>query len=85
MTPFRVWIRYLGPSCRVRVDGLANTHWLLRRLTQSFVFKSAEPLAVADNSSIYNFCVPYTPPLTRSRLESLLAAIPEVQLMPEPE
>lgn len=85
MTKFRVWIRYLGPTCRVRVDGLANANWLLGHLTQSFVFKTAEPLAVSPGTSICNFHIPYTPPLTRARFESLLGAIPQVQLMQEPE
>lgn len=85
MTKFRVWVRSIGPGCRVRVDGIANANWLLGRLTQSNVMAPLEPLGVSPGAAICNFNVSYTPSLTLSGFESLLATIPEVCLMQEPE
>src|SRR5687767_8828264 len=33
---FRVWTRALGDCCRLRVEGLANTRWLIACLGKSF-------------------------------------------------
>ena len=84
MKPFRVWLRPLGDFCRVRVDGLENTRWLLVCLSQSFVFKTFEPIGEVRDSSFCTFQVPYNPPLSRATFDKLLAAIPEVQLVREP-
>lgn len=82
---FNVRIRPFGDFCRVRVDSLQNAKWLLVRLSQSFVFKTLEPFGEAQDSAFCTFRVPYNPPLSRSRFETILAAIPEVRLMVEPE
>lgn len=84
MNAFRVWIRPLGGVCRVRVDGLRNAQWLLTRLSHSFVFKSAAPLDDDIATACSSFQVPYNSQVSRSTLERLLAAIPEVNLMREP-
>jgi hypothetical protein len=84
MNAFRVWIRPLGDACRVRVDGLRNAEWLLTRLSRSFVFKSAAPRDDDTATSCSSFQVPYNSQVSRSTLEKLLAAIPEVRLMLEP-
>lgn len=84
MNAFRVWIRPLGYICRVRVDGMKSTEWLLHRLSQSFVFKTSEPLSNDEGSSCYSFRVMYGPQMTRRRFERLLGAIPEVSLMSDP-
>ena len=83
MKPFRVWIRPLGDFCSVRVDGLENARWLLVNLSQSFVFKTFEPIGEDVDSSFCTFQVPYNPPLSRGIFRKLLAAIPEVQLLRE--
>ena len=44
MNPFQVRIRPMVSVCRVRVDGIRNAQWLLKRLSESFVFKTSEPL-----------------------------------------
>lgn len=85
MTTFRVWIRCLGPKCRVRVDGRENARWLMGRLQQSGTLNTVEPLPGGAAPSVFDFYVGYVPPLTRTRFESLLSEIPEVQLMQEPE
>ena len=44
MNAFSVRVRPLDGTCQVRVDGIENTKWLIRRLGQFFVFKTAEPV-----------------------------------------
>ena len=84
MNAFRVWIRPLGSNYRVRVDGSRNAQWLLDRLGQSFVFKTAEPMNEEDGSSCCTFRVEYGSQMSRRGLERLLAAIPEVSVMADP-
>lgn len=85
MSKFRVWVRALGPGCRLRVDGLANAWWLLRRLSPLGQPVAGAPKTTVRGSAIYSLRVAYTGGQTRSGFETLLAAIPEIELMPEPE
>ena len=85
MNAFNVWIRPSGDFCDVRVDTLQNAQWLLTRLSQSFVFKTSEPFGAMEGSACCTFQVPCNPPLSRSLLARILAAIPEVRLTREPE
>jgi hypothetical protein len=85
MSAFRVWVRALGNASRVRVDGSENANWLLRRLSEAFVFKSSEPVCEVNGTSCWTFRVPYTSQMSRSSFERLLAKIPEVNLMSDPE
>jgi hypothetical protein len=84
MKPYRVWVRPIGDFCRVRVDGTQNARSLLKLLSQSFVFKTFDPMIEEDDSTVCSFLVPYNPPLSRSAFAKLLMAIPEVRLMAEP-
>jgi hypothetical protein len=84
MTPFRVWLRPLGGSCRVRVDGAGNARWLLDRLSRSFVFKSSQAIVDDMASACSTFVVPHSSQTSRAAFEKLLSAIPEVKLMPDP-
>ena len=84
MKAFQVWIRPLKSACRVRVDGIRNTQWLLNRLSDSFVFKNSEPLDDDMGTACSSFQVQYSSRMSSSRLTKLLAAIPEVNLMLEP-
>lgn len=84
MDRFRVWVRPLGANCRVRVDGIANTQWLLDRLGQSFVFKSSEPVREDPSSSLCTFEVMYSSQIPRRVFEKLLQAIPQVEMMTDP-
>lgn len=81
---FRVWIRPLGSTCRIRVDGVGNAQWLLKRLGQSFVFKTAEPVNEEDDFPCCSFRVAYDSQMTRRGIERLLGGIPEVTLMTDP-
>jgi hypothetical protein len=83
MKSFRVWLRPAGDFCRVRVDSRQNAQRLLDCLSQSFVFKTFDPMSEEDGSPSCSFLVPYNPPLSRSSFVKLLAAIPEVRLMSE--
>lgn len=85
MNAFRVWVRALGNCSRVRVEGDQNARWLLDRLEQSFAFKSGEPLRRDVHNASCTFRVPYGSHVSRDGLERLLAAIPEVTLMAEPD
>jgi len=67
----------------VRVDGRDNAKRLLNCLSQSFVFKTFDPMR-EDEGTFCSFLVPYNPPLSRSSFVKLLAAMPEVRLMSEP-
>lgn len=78
---FRVWVQPQQDQCRIRVEGAANTKWLLQRLSQSFVFRSFEPMGAGDADDIFTFQVPCNPPMTPKALQRLLLGMPEVQLM----
>ena len=84
MKVFNVWISRKDGALRIRVDGLENTNWLLRRLSDSFVFKTSEPLHEVPNSSDYTFRVAHNSEMSDRRFEKLLASIAEVKLMLEP-
>jgi hypothetical protein len=84
MNTFRVWIRPLYKVCRLRVDGIKNAMWLLTRLSQSFVFKSSEPIEDDEGVSWSTFHVPYNSHMSHFQFERLLAGIPQVQLMSDP-
>lgn len=84
MKVFRVWTRSLGSSSRVRVEGSENTRWLIARLSQSFVFKSSQPVHEDATSACCTFEVPYGSLTSRSGLEQLLGTIPEVNMMLDP-
>jgi hypothetical protein len=81
MKTFPVWIRPMDGACQVRVDGLENTKWLIHRLGQFFVFKTAEPVREDEGSSCCTFRVADGSQISRHRFTRLLGAIPEVKLM----
>jgi len=83
MDTFRVWIHPMGGTCQVRVDGIENTKWLIHRLGQFFVFKTAEPVKEDEGSSCCSFRVADSSQISRHRFERLLGAIPEVKLVLE--
>jgi hypothetical protein len=71
MKAFKVWLRPLGDACRVRVDGLENAKWLLKRLSEFLIFKTAKPFGESQGNSMCSFGVSYSPPLTSSKLQKL--------------
>lgn len=80
MNAFRVWLRRSESASRLRVDGSENARWLLRRMSESFVFKTSEPMEDTSSSSGCTFRVAHTSQMSSAGLERLLARIPEIQL-----
>lgn len=84
MNSFHVWVRPLGETCRVRVDGIRNAEWLLAKLAYGFVFKTAEPIKEDPHSSCCSFRVAYGSLVSYRGLEKLLAGLGEVVMMTDP-
>ena len=84
MKVFNVWMSRMDGRSRLRVDGHENAAWLVRRLSDFFVFKTSEPIRHAADSSNCSFCIAYSSQISASRFEKLLAGIAEVKLMLEP-
>lgn len=80
MDAFHVWLQPVRGDCRVRVDGIANAHWLLGRLSHSFVFKNSEPIRGETDSNCCTFGVSSTSQVTPTALVRLLGKMPEVML-----
>lgn len=80
MKAFDVWVSSKRDVCRVEVDGLKNTLWLLDRLSQFFIFKTSESLEEDFSSSSFSFSVIHSFHMTQPRFERLLASLPEVRL-----
>jgi len=81
MESFRVWVRPLDYEYLICVDGVENAHWLLERLSGSFVFRSAQPISQQGGSAMCSFQVPCNSQLPFSRFQKVLAAIPEVTFL----
>ena len=77
---FAVSIRHEGYACRVRVAGIENALWVLDCLSESFVFRTSEPIQEAGLPAICTFRVAHGAQISRRQLESLFAAIPGVRL-----
>jgi hypothetical protein len=84
MKVFSVWISQMDGASGLRVDGLENTNWLLRRLSDFFVFKTSEPLHEVPNSTDYRFRVAHNSQLSGRQFEKLLAGMWEVKVIVEP-
>jgi hypothetical protein len=84
MDSFKVWSsRSDGATC-LRVDGLENANWLIRRLSDFFVFKTSEPVRNVPDSSACAFRVAHNSSLSGKQFDRLLAGILEVNLVVEP-
>ena len=84
MKVFNVWISRMDGASRLRVEGDENATWLMRRLSDFFVFKTSEPIRHAVDSSNCSFCIANTSQLSASQFEKLLAGIAGVKLKLEP-
>jgi hypothetical protein len=83
MKPFNVWISRADDAFGLRVDGLENANWLLRRLSDFFVFKTSEPLHNVSNSSNYTFRVAHNSQMSGRQFEKVLAGIAEAKVIVE--
>jgi hypothetical protein len=84
MNAFSVWIDRMDGATRLRVEGHDHATWLMRRLSEFFVFKTSEPVLDIPNSLECTFRIAHSSELSGSRFERLLAGISEVQLKREP-
>ena len=84
MASFRVWIRPLGSSTKLVVEGSENAHWLLARLGQALGVDTDGSIHGTKNVLRFTFNLAYTADATRDVVDRLLANIPEVKLMLEP-
>ena len=73
-------IRHEGYACRIRVASIGNARWVLDRLSESFVFRTSEPIQEAELPAYCTFCVAHGAQISQRKLESLLSAIPGVRL-----
>lgn len=78
---FRVWIRPLGQSCRVRVDGIENGRWLINRLNSSTQIEITEPNCQNNILGCFTFLIAFDLLMTPLILNKLLRNIPEVYIM----
>jgi hypothetical protein len=78
VTRFQVRVQSTGYGYQLNVDGVDNAQWLLDRLGQSFVFRSAKPIAHALSGPQCTFEVVSGPLLSYDAFLKLLANIPEV-------
>jgi hypothetical protein len=84
MKRFNVWISQVDGAVGLRVEGLENANWLLRRLSDFFVFKTSEPIHEVANSSDCTFQVAHNSQLSGRQFEKLLAGIWETKVIVEP-
>ena len=84
MESFKVSVNRIDGATCLRVDGLDNANWLIRRLSDFFVFKTCEPVREVPDSSAYAFRVAHNSRLSGRQFERLLAGISEVKLVLEP-
>ena len=75
---FPVWIRPLTNGLMLAVEGRDKVDWLLKRLSQSFVFKTSEPVIQEEHSDRSMFRLAYSSRMPRQKLEQLLATMPEI-------
>ncbi len=83
MKVFQVGIRRIESASVLRVSGMENARWLLERLSDSFVFKTSEPMRDVQDSSDYTFCVAHNSQMSGPCFERLLAGFREVKLVLE--
>jgi hypothetical protein len=62
------------------VEGHDNAKWLMRRLSDFFVFKTSEPVLDTPNSTECTLRIAHSSELSGSQIERLLAGIKEVKL-----
>jgi hypothetical protein len=84
MSPFQVWLRPLGDSCRVRVDGIGNTRWLLDHLERHPAIRAIGKLDVMVDDTVCSFYIQFHSSLSLQSFGRLVREVPEVRVMLEP-
>jgi hypothetical protein len=84
MEVFKVWVTRIDGATCLRIVDLDDTAWLLTRLSDSFVFKTCEPVRGAPNSSAHWFRVAHNSQISALGLERILSGIPQIKMIVEP-
>ncbi len=84
MKVFSVGIARIDGASRLRVEGRENAMWLMRRLSDFFIFKTCDPMLEVPNSTECIFRIAHSSELSGSQFERMLAGIKEVKLKLEP-
>ena len=82
MNRLQVWLRPLGSSYRVKVDGSDNAKWLCRRLQEQDV-ECMQPENIAG-TAFWVFVATVPSAIAHRKLPEIISGMPEVQLMLEP-
>lgn len=85
MSRVRVWIRSLGPSCRVRLESAKQAQWVLAQLEEKKALEGLIEVAIQTTANGCLFEIPNASKRTLATLEAALGEIPEVELMLSPE
>lgn len=75
-----VWIRPSTNDRMLRMEGRDKIDCLLKRLSQSFVFKTSEPIVEDEDSTCSLFRLAYSSRMPRRKLERLLATFSEIHV-----
>ncbi len=79
---FKVWLRPMGNSCKVKVDGSQNAEWLRGTLmAKALECSEAKQLA---GTSYYVFFATFTSQITEFEFRTLSSHMSEAQLMLDP-
>jgi hypothetical protein len=81
IVPCDVTLRHGDYACRLAVVGLQNAERIITALTQSFVFRTSEPLLASQAPAKCSFAVAYGSQVSHREMEHLLHAIPGVRLI----
>jgi len=79
MNHFKVWLRLEGGSYQITLEGARNGRWLRKYLLKQGI-KPALPRDL-EGTNLCTFRVPMSRHLKFDRLQELISAISEVQLM----
>jgi hypothetical protein len=86
---FRVWLRPLGATCRLRVEDPARASWLLDRLSRDLKLEQNDVIVRGGGTDVCTFHIACRQSRNNSDnsqdVEKLLRSLPQVQLMDEPE
>ena len=82
MNRLQVWLRPLGSSYRVKVDGSDNAKWLCSRLQEQHV-ECMQPDNI-EGTEFWMFVATAPSPMPRLNLQETIAGMQEVQLMLDP-
>lgn len=82
MTTFQVWLRAVGGSTKIQVDGKLNVAWLRDRLRERGLI-CTDPLSI-QGTNRYIFRIDDTPEMDRAAVQEFVEHLPEVELMHAP-